>query len=73
MNAQELYAGGFITLKEFIKALALKEQGAPYLGEFMEALNRRARFGEPKAQQDLRQPKTKRRVTKNEQSIKQQL
>ena len=49
MNAKELYAGGFITLKEFIKALALKEQGAPYLGEFMDALNLRVRFGEPKA------------------------
>lgn len=42
MNAKELYAGGFITLKEFIKALALKEQGAPYIGEFMEALNQKA-------------------------------
>ena len=49
MNAKELYAGGYITLKEFIKALALKEQGAPYLGEFMDALNLRVRFGEPKS------------------------
>lgn len=42
MTPRELYASGKITLKEFIKALSLKEQGAPYYGEFMEALNQKA-------------------------------
>lgn len=42
MTPRELYAGGKITLKEFIKALSLEEQGAPYLGEFMKALELKA-------------------------------
>lgn len=41
-NLAQYYADGLITQRELIKALSLKGQGAPYLGEYLEALELKA-------------------------------
>lgn len=41
-NLAQWYADGLITQRELIKALSLKGQGVPYLGEYLEALKLKA-------------------------------
>lgn len=50
-NLAQWYADGLITQRELIKALSLKGQGAPYLGEYLEALELKAQTKQKESKQ----------------------